>query len=32
MLEIETKNLKISEELKRKADIIYRFVCVKEDN
>ena len=29
MFEIETKNLKISEELNRKIDIICRFACVK---
>lgn len=29
MLEIETKNLKISEELNRKIDMICRFACVK---
>ena len=27
--EIETKELKISEELNRKIDMIYRFACVK---
>ena len=29
MFEIETKNLKISEELNRKIDMICRFACVK---
>ena len=29
MFEIETKNLKISEELNRKIDMICWFVCVK---
>ena len=29
MFEIETKDLKISEELNRKIDMICRFVCVK---
>ncbi len=29
MFEIETKNLKISEELNRKIDIICRVACVK---
>jgi hypothetical protein len=29
MFEIETKELKISDELKRKIDIICRFACVK---
>lgn len=29
MFEIETKNLKISDELNRKIDIICRFACVK---
>ena len=29
MFEIETKELKISEELNRKIDIICRFACVK---
>ena len=29
MFEIETKNLKISEELNRKIDMICRFSCVK---
>ncbi len=29
MFEIETKNLKISEELNRKMDMICRFACVK---
>ena len=29
MFEIETKNLKISDELNRKIDMICRFACVK---
>lgn len=29
MFEIETKNLKLSEELNRKTDMICRFSCVK---
>ena len=29
MLTIETKELKISDELKRKVEMIYRFACVK---
>ena len=29
MFEIETKNLKINEELNRKIDMICRFACVK---
>ena len=29
MFEIETKELKISEELNRRIDIICRFACVK---
>lgn len=29
MFEIETKKLKINDELSRKIDIICRFVCVK---
>ena len=29
MFEIETKNLKISEELNRKIDMICRFACIK---
>lgn len=32
MFEIETKDLKISDELNRKIDMICRFACVKEDN
>ena len=31
MFEIETKNLKISEELNRKIDMICRFACVKHE-